>query len=94
MKIIRKTSVLIKTARKFIVHQASSDEQICCEQCGGQMITTHQCAVLNGISSRAVYRLVERGDIRFIETDSRIVFVCPICGGGNYTEFSNSVGSD
>lgn len=78
MEIIRKTTVLIKTARKFIVHQPESVEQIYCEHCKTQMMRTQQSADLFGISSRKIYCLIEREEIHFVETLANEIYVCPI----------------
>ncbi len=78
MAIIRKTNVLIKTARKFIIHQPAAAEKIWCEQCGEQMIQAQTSADLFGISSRKIYRLIEREEIHFVETLANEIYVCPI----------------
>lgn len=90
MEIIRKTNVLIKTARKFVVHRSESGEQIRCEQCDELMLPAQTSADFFGISVRAVYRLVEAGKLRFIETSAKNVFVCPQCSDANLIELSNS----
>lgn len=41
------------------------------------MVTAQTAAVLYDTSLRAIYRLVEEGKIHFIETDSKVIFVCP-----------------
>jgi hypothetical protein len=77
MRIIRKTSILIKTERKFVVRQAQSDAQIWCKQCAEQMIPAQTSADLLGISSREIYRLIETEEIHFIETEANETYVCP-----------------
>ncbi|MDQ2746313.1 MAG: hypothetical protein M3T96_03530 [Acidobacteriota bacterium] len=78
MAIIRKTNVLIKTARKFIIYQSAAAEQIRCEQCGEQMMQAQTSADLFGISSRKIYRLIEHGEIHFVETLANKIYVCPV----------------
>jgi hypothetical protein len=77
MGIIRKTSILIKTERKFVVRQLQSDAQIYCEKCAEQMIPAQASADLFGISSREIYRLIETEQIHFIETEANEIYVCP-----------------
>ena len=78
MEIIRKTNVLIKTARKFVVHQSETIERIWCGQCDGHMVRAQMSADLFGVSSREIYRLIEREEIHFVETQANEIYVCPI----------------
>lgn len=82
MKIIRrKTSIVVKTQRKFVIRQSPPEEEVfACEQCGEQMLMPQTAAVLYDISTREVYRFVEEGKIHFVETDSKAIFVCPNFG--------------
>jgi len=77
MEIIRKTNILIKTERKFVIRQSSAEEEIWCETCDGQMITAQNAAVLHGISTREIYGLVEKGTLHFVESGAKILYVCP-----------------
>jgi excisionase family DNA binding protein len=40
------------------------------------MLTPDEVAVMSGISTRAIYRLVEEGRIHFTETEDGSVLVC------------------
>lgn len=79
MEIKRKTNILIKTERKLVVRQSQTDVEIRCEKCVGQMITAQTAAVQRGISTREIYRLVEEDKITFVETEAKIVYICPNC---------------
>lgn len=76
MGIIRKTNILIKTERRFVVRQAGEVPRIWCDQCAGQMITAREAAGLHGIGTRGVYRLIEEGKVHFAETAAEM-YVCP-----------------
>lgn len=78
MRIIRKTNVFIKTERKFIVRQQSADGFVVCERCGEPMILAQMSVDLCGISSRVIYRLIDAGEIHFVETDENEIYVCPV----------------
>lgn len=78
MKIIRKTNVFIKTKRKFIVGNESPPEFICCEECAEQMIAAQASADFFGVSSRKIYRLIDKDKIHFVETETNKIYVCPV----------------
>lgn len=77
MKITRKTNVSVKTVRRLIVQQPASEMSICCEQCAEKMITAQSSAVAFSISSREIYRLIEKNKIHFVETETNEIYVCP-----------------
>lgn len=79
MEIKRKTNILVKTERKLVVQMDETGEQPGCENCAEQMFTAQSAAVFFGISTREIYRLIETGKIRFIETESKIIYICPNC---------------
>jgi hypothetical protein len=76
MEIIRKTNVLIKTERKFVIHRPEAREQVWCGRCEEQMVTAQEAALMNGTGARAIFRLIEDGNIHFVEMGSE-TFVCP-----------------
>jgi hypothetical protein len=49
-----------------------------CEACGAtvEMVTAEQAAALAEVSTRAIYRQVESGQIHFTETADGQLFVC------------------
>ncbi len=78
MEIIKKTNIVVKTARRFVVRRAETDEPIQCGQCAGQMIRAQAAADFFGVSSRMIYRLVERGAAHFVEAERSELYVCPV----------------
>jgi hypothetical protein len=76
MKITRKTNVLVKTERRFVVRQHPSDETIQCGQCAELLIPAQMSADFFGISSRTIYRLIESGKIHFVETEANEIYIC------------------
>ncbi len=77
MEIIKKTNIVVKTARRFVVRRAETDEPIQCGQCAGQMIRAQAAADFFGVSSRTIYRLIEQTIIHFTETEVNEIYVCP-----------------
>jgi len=77
MEIIRKTDILVKTKRRFIISQPETCEQIFCSFCPGQMISAEASAVLFKLSRRAVYRMIETERIHFTESENGLLFICP-----------------
>lgn len=77
MKFIKRTNILVKTKRRFVVGSVENDELVQCPQCVEPMISAHASANLFGVSSREIYRLVEAGAIHFVETENNQMFVCP-----------------
>ncbi len=68
MKIIKKTHILVETKREIIIGKSppdEQDEQIVCEQCGGEMMTAQTVSALLGINIREIYRLIEKGKLSF-----------------------------
>lgn len=78
MKITRRTTVFVKTERKFLVARSISKELIRCEQCGEQMIPAQSSADFFQVSSRRIYRLIESEKIHFAETAANEIYVCLI----------------
>ena len=78
MKIIRKTNIFIKTERKLIIRKETANEIICCEQCAEQMLAAQVSADFFGVSSRKIYRLIDRDQIHFVETEANEIYVCPV----------------
>lgn len=76
MKITRKTNVFVKTVRKFIVHRQATGESVFCSECSEEMVSAQEAAVFFGVSSRAIYRLIEQSKIHFDETEFNQIYVC------------------
>ncbi len=77
MEIKRTTEIFIAAKRRFVVRQASADEQIFCPECSSPMIAAEQFAGLISISRRKIYRTIEAGATHFVETETGAVMICP-----------------
>jgi len=78
MKIIRRTNIIIKTKRSLTVPSKPAAEIILCPQCAELMTRTQMCANFFEVSSRVIYRLIEAGEIHYIETAVNAIYVCPL----------------
>jgi hypothetical protein len=81
MEVIRKTSITLKKQQSVFINTTKT-KKFLCEKCAMEMLPLQQIALLKGISTRDIYRLIEKGEIHFVETDKREVFVC--------TDFENN----
>jgi hypothetical protein len=50
-----------------------------CPDCSGRvaLIGLNEAVRISGLSSRSVYRLIERGQIHFAETTDGVALICP-----------------
>ena len=76
MEIIKRTSILVKTRRRYVVENVQTDKSISCERCAGQMIPAQTAAIIFNVSSRVIYRFIEQENIHFAETNE--IYVCPV----------------
>jgi len=76
MKIIKKTHILVETKRQIVISQSPPDEQIICEQCGGQMMTAQTASALLGINIRKIYRLIEKENFHFSDSNLEVTHIC------------------
>lgn len=63
-----------------LVDSAAPQSDLFCELCGetSAMISPLSAANLSGISTREIYGLIETGEIHFVETADRQMFVCAV----------------
>ena len=73
----RRTEITIETRRRLIVRRPPRTANGWCDRCLTQveMITPNDAAALLKISSRAIYRWIEEGQLHFID-DSTGLRVC------------------
>jgi hypothetical protein len=67
---MRRTHITIETQRLLIVKDHREVVRGWCEQCGTlvTLVTPEITAALTGLSRRAVYRLIETGQVHFTES--------------------------
>ena len=74
----RRTVIKIETHRLTVVHSRRRAANACCQRCGSQvrLLTPEEAAALAGVSTRAIYRRVECGDLHFVETAEGALLIC------------------
>jgi hypothetical protein len=74
----RRTEITIETERILVISRRNTSALAWCSDCGsrGQMITPEAAAKMVGLSTRAVYRLIETKDLHFIETSDNRLWIC------------------
>lgn len=78
MKTSSKTEIIAVTHRILTIKRGSRYRLAWCEECGNEvrMVTADEAAILAGLSSRAIYQLIEARELHFVETPDGIVFIC------------------
>jgi hypothetical protein len=78
MKTSSKTEIIVETYRILTIKGNSRCRLAWCEACGEQvrMATADEAAILAGLSSRAIYQLIEARQLHFVETPGGGVFIC------------------
>ena len=72
----RKTEITFEVEETIIWRQDANGSEAFCPQCQTlvEMITPEIAAALSGFSERQIFRLIENGQLHFVETER--VFVC------------------
>ena len=74
----KKTEIVVELNEVFVIRRRQTMSLAWCAECGDQvqMLTPEEAAANDGISSRAIYRWIEAGEIHFTETADGRVLVC------------------
>ena len=77
MKTRSKTEIIVETHRILTVKKGSPHKLAWCEECEkkARMVTADEAAILAGVSSRAIYQLIEERELHFVETPDRVVLI-------------------
>src|SRR4051812_33551349 len=72
----QKTEITYEIEERIILRASGDKFQAFCPQCQTivEMLTPPVAAAFSGLSERAIFRLIEAGEIHFVETER--VFVC------------------
>jgi hypothetical protein len=73
----KRTEVMIETERLLVIRNRPQSV-MWCERCRDEvrMLTVDQAALVTGVRSLIIYRMVETGDLHFAENDEGILLVC------------------
>jgi hypothetical protein len=72
----RKLEIVIETHRRFALRKSGRMSTVLCEQCSGPMVSAEDAFAVTGLSSRAIHRLMEGGEIHFAETLAGALLIC------------------
>ncbi len=74
----RRTHIIMETERVLIIKDQAGTVRGWCEACEAlaRLATPEIAAALTGLSRRAVYRLIETGQIHFTESPDAAIAVC------------------
>lgn len=77
MKRRKRIEITVETSL-LVIRRGSKQALVWCIECSApvQLITPEEAAVLAGVSTRTVYRRVEREQLHFVETDSGRLLIC------------------
>lgn len=78
MKTSSKTEIVVETHRILTIKEGRRYRLARCEQCGkpARMASADEAAIVAGVSSRAIYQLIEARELHFLETPEGTVFIC------------------
>ena len=79
MKRIRRTRTSVEKHEVFVIKSSRRLKRVFCPECSEPvaLVTLDEAVKISGISSRAVYRLIEEGRIHFAEAADRVARICP-----------------
>lgn len=74
----RRMEITVET-RRLVIRRSTNPAAVSCIECSSpvQLITPEEAAVLASVSTRTVYRRVERGQLHFVETEAGGLLICP-----------------
>lgn len=78
MKRRKRTEITVETS--LLVFRGSTNRSaVWCIECSSrvQLVTPEEAAVLARVTTRAVYRWLERGQVHFVETETGTLLICP-----------------
>lgn len=76
---MRRTTTTIEKHEVLVMRSSRKIMRVFCPECSDrvELVTLDEAVKISGISSRAVYRLIEEGRIHCAETAERVALICP-----------------
>ena len=69
--------IVVETGRRITLRKPSPAPRVRCERCSGPSVIAEEAVAVTGLSSRAIHRLAEAGEVHFAETPTGALLVCP-----------------
>ena len=78
MKRRKKTEIIVERDQVLVIRKLDHRARRWCAECGEQvlMVSVDDAASIAGLTSRAVYRQVETGQVHFSETTDGSLLIC------------------
>jgi len=73
----RRVEIVVETRRVVTIRKPASSPLPPCGLCSGPLVPAEVAVTVAGLSSRAIHRLVETGEVHFAETPAGALLVCP-----------------
>ena len=79
MKKSRRTRTSIEVREVVVIRRSRTRNRIFCAECSGAaaLLTVEEAVKISAISSRAIFRLIEEGEVHFTETVDGLTLICP-----------------
>jgi hypothetical protein len=79
MKRTRRTRTTIEKREVVVIRTSRKLNRVFCPECSEPvaLVALDEAVRISGISSRAIYRLIEEERIHFAETAEGVAFICP-----------------
>jgi hypothetical protein len=76
MKRRRRLEIVVATERRLVIRKPGLGPAVTCVQCSQPLVFAEVAVAATGVSSRAIHRLAEIGEIHFAETPAGALLVC------------------
>ncbi len=78
MKRTRRTKTTVRTREVVVIRGSRRRNSIFCAECSGAaaLLTVEEAVKISAISSRAIFRLIEEGEVHFTETADGLTLIC------------------
>lgn len=78
MKRTRRTRTTVEMREVVVIRGSRLRKRVPCTQCSQAtpMVTVQAAVNISGISVREIYRLIESGEIHFVETANGLTLIC------------------
>lgn len=73
----RRLEIVVETTQHLTFRKSDPGPADRCEQCAGPLVVSEVAVAITGLSSRAIHRLVEAGEVHFAETPAGALLICP-----------------
>ena len=73
----KRLEIVVETTRRVTLRRPGAEPAARCGQCSELLVPTEAAVAVTGLSSRAIHRLVEAGEVHFAETPAGALLVCP-----------------